>query len=47
MGKQDVNGTVPDESLQSRAPVPRHEESCKEYRDGGSGSALTNEDPVT
>lgn len=46
MGKQDVNGTVPDESLSFLAPVTRHEENCKDYRDGKNGSAVTNKDPV-
>lgn len=43
MEKRDVNGTVPDESLQSLAPVLRH---YKGYVDGESGSALTNKDSV-
>lgn len=46
MEKQDVNGTVPNESLQFLAPVTRHEENCKDYRDGKSGSAVTNKDAV-
>lgn len=44
MEKQDVSGTVPDESLQFLAPVTRHEENCKDCRDGKSGSPLTNKD---
>lgn len=43
MEKRDVNGTVPDDSLQSLAPVFGHFQG---YGDGESGSAITNKDPV-